>query len=73
MQIILDTHLEHFLDEVQYWDLDFRLLGIGGFEGSVKQLASQNVLLSYARLRRGLDQTGATPPDYRTFVILGHT
>ena len=76
MQIILDTHfkhIEHFLDRVQHWDLDFKLLGIGGFEGSVKQLASQNVLLAYARFHRGLDQTGATPPGFRTYVILGHT
>ena len=74
MQIILDSHfkhLEHFIDEARYWDLDFRQLGIGGFEGYMKQLISQNVLFSYAQFRRGLDQVGATPPGYRTFVILG--
>ena len=74
MQLILNNHfntLEQFIDEVQHWDLDFRLLGIGGFLGCVKQFVSQDVLLSYARFHRGLDQVGSTPPGYRTFVIVG--
>ena len=74
MQIVLDTHfnnLEQFMEEVQYWDLDFRLLGVGGFLGCVKQFVSQDVLLSFARFHRGLDQIGSTPPGYRTFVIVG--
>ncbi len=74
MQIILDTqfkHLEHFLEEVRHFDLDFRLLGAGGFKCSLKQLVSQKVLLGYGRFHRSLDQVGATPLGYRTFVILG--
>jgi AraC-like DNA-binding protein len=74
MQIVLDTHinnLEQFIDEVQHWDLDFRLLDTGGFTGRVKQLASRDVLITYARFRSGLDQSGGTPPGYRTFVIPG--
>jgi AraC-like DNA-binding protein len=74
MQIVLNTHfnnLEQFIDEVQHWDFDFRLLGTGGFLGHVKQFISRDVLISYARFHRGLDQAGATPPGYRTFVILG--
>jgi hypothetical protein len=65
MQIVLDTHfnnLEQFINEVMHWDLDFRLLGTGGFLGHVKQFVSQDVLIAYARFQRGLDQTGATPP-----------
>ena len=72
MQLILDNHfkqLEHFLDEIRYWDLDYRQLSAGGFEGSLKQLLSQNVLLTYARYQGSLDHRGATPPGYRTFVI----
>jgi hypothetical protein len=52
MHIVLDTHinnLEQFIDEVQHWDLDFRLLDTGGFTGRVKQLVSQDVLITYAR------------------------
>lgn len=75
MQIILDSHfkqIEHFLDAVQYWDLDFRQLSVGGFEGSLKQLISQNVLLSYAQYKGTLNHLGATPLGYRTFVIPGY-
>ena len=74
MQIILDTqvkHFEHLLEQVQYFDLDFRLLGTGGFKGLLKQLVSQRVLFGYARFHSSLDQVGATPVGYRTFVILG--
>ena len=74
MQLILNNHfntLEQFINEVQHWDLDFRLMGVGGFSGRVKQFMSRDVLLSYARLNRGLDQVGSTPPGYRTFVIVG--
>lgn len=74
MQVILDTtfhSLEKFIQEVDRWDLDFRLLGTGGFSGRVKQLISHDVLVGYARFQRSLDQAGATPPGYRTFVILG--
>ncbi len=74
MQIVLDTHfnsLEQFIGEVQHWDLDFRLLGTGGFLGQVKQLVSPDVLIGYARFHRGLDQAGATPAGFRTFVIPG--
>jgi AraC family ethanolamine operon transcriptional activator len=73
MQIILDSTfhtLEEFMQEVDRWDIDFRLLGRGGFLGRVKQLVSRDVLITYARLQRSLDQAGATPPGYRTFVIL---
>jgi AraC family ethanolamine operon transcriptional activator len=74
VHIVLNTrfnNLEQFIDEVQHWDFDFRLLGTGGFLGHVKQFVSRDVLIAYARFQRGLDQTGATPPGYRTFVILG--
>lgn len=74
MQIILDTNfnsLEQFIDEIQHFDLDFRLLGTGGFLGQVKQLVSPDVLIGYARFYRSLVQLGATPVGFRTFVIPG--
>ena len=73
MQVILDSTfhtLEEFIQEVDRWDIDFRLLGRGGFVGRIKQLVSRDMLIGYARLQRSLDQAGATPPGYRTFVIL---
>jgi len=74
MKTVLDTSfndLEQFMQEVQHWDLDFRIMDTGGFQGRLKQLVSENVLVSYAQFQRGLDQAGATPPGYRTFGILG--
>jgi hypothetical protein len=76
MKVILDTHfknLERFMHQVDRWDLDFRLLGTGGFAGRLVQLVSRDVLISYARFHRSLEQGGSTPPGYRTFVILGET
>ena len=75
MKTVLDTSfydLEQFMQEVQHWDLDFRLLDTNGFHGRLKQLASRDVLVTYARFQRGLDQAGATPPGYCTFGILGN-
>ena len=74
MQIVLDTHfntLEQFIDGVQHFDLDFKLLGTGGFLGQVKQLISRDILIGYARFHRALDQAGTTPAGFRTFVIPG--
>ena len=76
MKTVLDTRfhdLEQFMQEVQHWDLDFRAMDTGGFQGHLKQLVSENVLVSYARFQRGLDQAGATPLGFRTFAIPGKT
>ena len=65
MKAVLDTRfhdLEQFMQAVHHWDLDFRIMDTGGFQGRLKQLVSENVLVSYARFLRGLDQAGATPP-----------
>lgn len=75
MQIILDRYfnnLEQFVEEVQHWDLDFRLLGAGGFVGRMKQLVFRDIIIGYSRFDRGLDQAGSTPPGYRTFGIVGN-
>lgn len=74
MKTALDTHfnnLEQFIHEIQHWDLDFRLLDTGGFQGRIKQVVSRDALVSYAWFQCGLDQTGATPPGYRTFGTPG--
>jgi len=75
MKVVLNTrisNLEKFLYEVRFWDLDFRLMGTGGLVGHLKQLASKDVLITYARFNKRLDQSGATPPGYRTFAIPGY-
>ena len=74
MQLILDSHfkqLEHFVDEARHWDLDYRQLSVGGFEGSIKQLSSRDILLAYARYQGSLDHRGTTPSGYRTFIVPG--
>lgn len=38
----------------------------------MKQLVSRDVIISYARFDRGLDQVGSTPLGYRTFAIVGN-
>jgi len=76
MQLILDSHfdqLEHFVNEVRHWDLDYRLLSTGGFEGSLKQLSSRDVMLTDARYTGSLDHRGTTPSGYRTFIVPGYT
>jgi len=75
MQMVLDTrfsNLEQLLDEVRFWDLDFRQMDAGSLAGYLRQLASEDVLIIYARFNKRLDQAGATPPGYRTFVIPGY-
>lgn len=72
MHLILDSgfdSLEELVNAVDHWDLDFRLLGTGGFSGRITQLVSDDVLIGYARIHQGLDQRGSTPPGFRTFVI----
>jgi hypothetical protein len=46
MRIVLDTRfnkLEQFIDQLQNWDVDFRLLGASGFLGQVTQLVSRDI------------------------------
>jgi len=74
MKIILDTQtnsLEHLIDTVENWDLDFKLLSNGGFQGQLKQFISPDILIGYARFCCHLDQAGAAPAGFRTFVISG--
>lgn len=72
MELILDDFfddLDALTEAVHHWDIDFRLLQAGGFVGRVKQIVSKDVLLSYARFERRLDQAGGIPPGFRTFVL----
>lgn len=55
--------------DVRDWDLDFRLIGRGGFRSRIRQLASRGVLVSYAGFECRLHQQGSTPAGFRTFAI----
>jgi AraC family ethanolamine operon transcriptional activator len=74
VKLIIDlsfNHQEQFAEQVKYWDFDFRLLGLGGFKASVKQLLSDKIIIGYARCYRRLDQVGAAPSGYKTFLLCG--
>jgi AraC family ethanolamine operon transcriptional activator len=72
MQVILDNQFDD-LDllnaRTQAWDLDFRLLQGGGFSGRIRQVATPEILITFAQFGSKLHQAGTTPPGYRTFAI----
>ena len=72
-QAFLVRHRFHDLDELaqvaRAWDIDFRRVDRGPFEGHVIQMGSERVQLARARLRGSVHQTGSTPAGYRTFAI----
>jgi len=43
------------------WDLDFRQVGRGSFEGHLVQFGLPDATLAYARFNRALDQRGVPP------------
>ena len=51
------------------WDLDFRQIDRGPFEGELVQWGSGRVQLARGRLRGRIHQRGSTPAGYRTFAI----
>lgn len=72
MHKVLDMHfgdLDEFHETIRDWDLLFRLLDSGGFQGRGIQYVSQNMLIGYVRFERALNQRGSTPVGFRTFVL----
>ena len=51
------------------WDVDFRQLDAGRFDGELAQVFSGQVLLTSCALNRRVEQRGAAPVGYRTFGI----
>ncbi len=51
------------------WDLDFRQLGRGPFQGRVEQLAGRHALLARGEVGRALEQRGDPPAGAWTFVV----
>jgi AraC family ethanolamine operon transcriptional activator len=72
MEIILDSRfddLEQLSSLTKAWDLDFRLIQKGGFQGQIRQSVMPEILISYARFNSRLHQAGTTPPGYRTYGL----
>ena len=72
-RVFLVRHRFRDLDELaqvaRAWDIDFRRVDRGPFEGDVIQMGSERVQLGRARLRGSVHQTGSTPAGYRTLAI----
>jgi AraC family ethanolamine operon transcriptional activator len=72
-QAFLVRHRFRDVDELaqvgRAWDLDFRQVSRGPFEGEVVQWGSQRVQLARGSLGGRLHQRGSTPAGHRTFAI----
>ena len=72
MDIILDERfddLEQLSSLTKAWDLDFRVIQKGGFQGRVRQSMMPEILITYAHFNNKLHQAGTTPPGYRTYGL----
>lgn len=58
-----------FCEAARGWDLDFRQLDGGAFEGDMTQIVSGPVRVTQCRFNRKLAQFGSPPPDHWTFGI----
>ncbi len=60
---------DQFAEDAGGWDLEFQQLDSGQFHGDMHQLDTERALLGYAHFNRRLEQRGAPPQGYLTFVI----
>ena len=63
------TDFDELTDTVKAWDLDFRQLDGGSFQGSISQVVGERVQFARARFSRRLEQFGSPPRGFRTFVV----
>jgi AraC family ethanolamine operon transcriptional activator len=71
--VLVDRHFSDFdelTEAAKFWDLDFRQLDRGTFQGSIFQGLLGRMQIAEARFGRSLQQQGWTPPGLRTFVVL---
>lgn len=54
---------------VRHWDLDFRQLDRGAFDGEIDLVSIPGVQLGHVRLERRIEQAGAPPPGLRTIAV----
>ncbi len=60
---------EDFIDTVHNWNLEFRQLDQGQFQGDLFQAGVGAVHFGYTELNRHLDQYGGCPKGMRTLVV----
>jgi transcriptional regulator GlxA family with amidase domain len=59
---------DDLIAESRHWNLGFRQLDRGEFQGELLQFVAESVQIAEARFRRALHQTGAPPSDLRTIT-----
>ena len=72
MELVLDKQfedLERLKLLTKAWDLDFKIVRKGGFQGRLRQLSGTDILVTLADFGSHLHQAGTTPIGYRTFGI----
>jgi len=63
------SDFEDLLETAHHWDLDFRQLDRGQFEGAIQMVLMPEVHLANVRLDRRIEQAGAPPPGLRTIAV----
>ncbi len=58
-----------FREAIQGWDLDFRQIDRGAFNGCLTHLITPSVVLTNCAMSRKVDQYGASPTGFRTFGL----
>ena len=58
-----------FTESMRDWDVDFKQLEAGPFEGEFLQYVQGNIQFMHARLDRHIEQLGNSPKGLRTFAI----
>jgi len=60
---------EDLQESARHWDLDFRQLDRGAFDGEIHLITMPEVQLGHVRFERRIEQAGAPPPGLRTIAV----
>ena len=66
------SDFEDLQESARDWDLDFRQMDRGRFDGALQLVLMRDVRLAHVRLDRRLEQAGAPPPGLRTIAVPAH-
>jgi AraC family ethanolamine operon transcriptional activator len=72
LELVLDNQfddLERLKSLIRAWDLDFKIVHKGGFQGRMRQVSNADMLITLADFGSHLHQAGTTPIAYRTFAL----
>ena len=63
------SDFEDLQECARHWDLDFRQMDRGAFDGEIHLITMPEVQLGHVRLERRIEQAGAPPPGLRTIAV----